>query len=316
MQKLVFSLLFVCNLVNSSDWNYYENGPLTWANDYSQYCDGSTQSPINIMPSNALNGRINKCELHHISQDIIDNTLLKLWDWNDQYIHHFTVKNNGHSISLSASSGDVIARLPNFIDTTSEHSEYCLDSIHFHWGTTDNVGSEHKINNIQYPSEIHFVHYSCNYDTLTSAIEDAYINANDEYVLAVVSVMVNIDENKESNVVFSSIGDEYCNLRDYDSQTEIKDLNLLGSIIPYINEIDDSNTFYHYKGSLTTPNCNEIVNWFVLDASVSVKSDDLSIFRQFHDTNGKLLKQNWRFTQQNANNVYSFAYPNNDQNDD
>ena len=47
-----------------------------------------------------------------------------------------------------------------------------------------------------------------------------------------------------------------------------------------INEIlPDYKGFYHYKGSLTTPDCHEIVNWIVLKDTNFVKSSQLEALR-------------------------------------
>lgn len=37
-------------------------------------------------------------------------------------------------------------------------TDYKLHSIHFHWGTDNNVGSEHTVNGKAYPMEMHVVH--------------------------------------------------------------------------------------------------------------------------------------------------------------
>lgn len=36
--------------------------------------------------------------------------------------------------------------------------------------------------------------------------------------------------------------------------------------------------FYHYKGSLTTPHCNEIVSWFVYKYPLDVSAETIKIF--------------------------------------
>ena len=65
-------------------------------------------------------------------------------------------------ITYLSSNDNTIAKFPNyFLPENSEHShKFCLDSFHFHWGKTDDYGSEHTFDGTHYPLEAHFVHYS------------------------------------------------------------------------------------------------------------------------------------------------------------
>ena len=37
---------------------------------------------------------------------------------------------------------------------------YKLLQLHFHWGDIDSMGSEHTINRVRFPMEVHLVHIS------------------------------------------------------------------------------------------------------------------------------------------------------------
>ena len=65
-------------------------------------------------------------------------------------------------ITYLTSNDNTIATFPNyFLPEHSDHDpKFCLDSFHFHWGKTDDYGSEHTFNGQHYPLEAHFVHYS------------------------------------------------------------------------------------------------------------------------------------------------------------
>ena len=47
---------------------------------------------------------------------------------------------------------------------------YVFAQLHFHWGSnTKDGGSEHLINNVRYPAEMHLVHYNAKYGSMTKA---------------------------------------------------------------------------------------------------------------------------------------------------
>ena len=106
--------------------------------------------------------------------------------------------------------------------------KYKLHSIHFH------LYSEHRLENHQYPMEMHMVHKN--------------MNKNDKQ-----------NENLVIGVLF-----------DYNSETDnefLKNMNLSNekkingaNILSLINKTEE---FYYYKGGLTTIPCTENVNWIV-----------------------------------------------------
>ncbi len=49
----------------------------------------------------------------------------------------------------------------------------------------------------------------------------------------------------------------------------------------------DSNTYYYYNGSLTTPPCTENVTWFVLEEPIEVSKDQIEYFRKFIEHNAR-----------------------------
>ena len=163
-------------------------------------CGGNEQSPINIdyNSENGFDAYSTELNNLNISYNIGFNTLLDLWNWNNnEYIYHFAATNNGHSIALApidsfgnqlnTKENGFIARLPNIFGI-SNTNEFCLHSFHFHWGEYNTEGSEHTIYGINYPAEIHFVHFSCDYDNLTHALNDVE-NLEDQRVLAVIGFL-------------------------------------------------------------------------------------------------------------------------------
>ena len=172
--KSIIALLLSVNLKSTigagGGWDYEHMSH--WSDDYSM-CAANDESPINIETGNVIYG---ECA----------STFNWTLDWS---IHNYQLTNNGHTIVLKPvkkvdidNDGDVsglytdtdgdswlpltlnentIGRLPNYhLPEGSEHTEFCLDGMHFHWGLENDEGSEHTVDGVQYPMEVHFVHYS------------------------------------------------------------------------------------------------------------------------------------------------------------
>ena len=198
--------LFVVKIAFGDTWNYdYSDthyGPYYWSDLYGT-CGGDEQSPINIdayIPSDGFSTFSDQLNEYGIDKNG-SQTFLNQWDWNGEFLHHFQVTNNGHSIQLSpidaqgnslSGKSEAIARLTNIFGSLDDSpSQFCLDSLHFHWGEHGTEGSEHTQYNKQYPAEVHFVHYSCDFNDLSSAV-DAHLDKTDSHVLAVVAFLFEI----------------------------------------------------------------------------------------------------------------------------
>lgn len=131
--------------------------------------------------------------------------------------------------------------------------EYNLLQFHYH------ALSEHTINGKHFPLEVHFVHKH---------------SATDFAVLSVMFV-----EGKEYDL-FKKYAAKFPSKKgDYKSDEKI---NLL-SLFP------KNKSYYNYSGSLTTPPCSEVVNWYVLKTHVEASKEQIDLF-------SKILTNNYRPT--------------------
>lgn len=101
-----------------------------------------------------------------------------------------TLENNGHVLVLEPSTTPTQSLngglLPNVYD---------LSHVEFHWGSTNNQGSEHIINDQEFAMELHFIHFNSKYPTLS----DALSSGNHDSV-AVLAVMVEMTD--DANTAF------------------------------------------------------------------------------------------------------------------
>ena len=123
---------------------------------------------------------------------------------------------------------------------------YKLHSFHFH------LYSEHRIQNKQYPMELHIVHKNLN--------KEDKENAN-----LVIAILFDYKEDKE-NIFLKAI-----------NLAEEKKIN--GA--PIIDLINKNDPFYYYKGSLTTVPCTENVNWIVFKDIKSMSFEQFNKFKNW-----------------------------------
>ena len=124
--------------------------------------------------------------------------------------------------------------------------KYKLQSFHFH------LYSEHRIENKQYPMEMHLVHKNLNKDD----------SLNENLVIAILFDYKDDKENKFLNDIKKK------------KKKKIND----ASIMDLINKND---AFYYYKGSTTTIPCSENVNWIVFKDIRSMSFEQFNKFKNW-----------------------------------
>lgn len=164
---------------------------------------------------------------------------------------------------------------------------YILAEIHFHWGYNASTGSEHSVKNKFYAMEAHLVHFSSKYSNVSMAAA-----SGDPSALAVLGVFIAEGKEKSSNEGFDTIA---ANIPQYDFimrklchnyRENFKCFRSSGNAMHVQQNINllsflpkSKQTFYRYSGSLTTPECNEIVLWTVVRNPIYVKPSLIQKFR-------------------------------------
>ncbi|KAL6259510.1 hypothetical protein P5V15_009428 [Pogonomyrmex californicus] len=184
--------------------------------------------------------------------------------------------NTGHSVQIR------LHGVPIHLSGGSLSSVYVLEQMHFHWP------AEHTVDGLRDPLELHLVHYDEQYANFSEA-------AQKENGIAVVAVLFKLDnyDNPElmpivetAEMVSNWVGHSMLEIRT--------------KLIPLLFLPKDHTTYYHYEGSLTTPNCQESVMWFVMTEKLTVSEAQLSVFRHIESSNGT-LKFNYRPIQKLGN---------------
>ena len=157
--------------------------------------------------------------------------------------------------------------------------KYKLLQFHFHWGRGTNEGTEHLVNGKAEEFEIHFVSEKI-------AGEDS--TAGD--AVAVIAV--------RGKVCKCSIrGRGIFKILDASEITEVDSSISIGEIV-MADLLPKNLDYYYYEGSLTTPDCDETVQWFVLKQIICVPTAYLAQLRNIEmDDTGNPLTFNFRAPQ-------------------
>ncbi len=232
-----------------SKWDYSgESGPEHWAElENSSDCGGQHQSPVNIIDIQTTSGNI----LERISDiQFEEKTTIK------------SITNNGHTIQYNF-NGDL-----NIIEY--KNKQYKMKQFHFH------SPSEHTINGVRYPLEIHMVHHS---------------EETNSYIVFAVLV-----QQGEPDVTFTFL-EKYLPIKEGETK-EINDSYDFGSTTSDLFGID-SVDLYTYNGSLTTPPCTEDVLWIVMKDASTASATQIELLQKL------MPKNNYRETQPiNGRTIY------------
>lgn len=203
----------------------------------AQCREGREQSPINIVT------RYTHPDLHetHIRGP------LQYRGYDDVMV---TAKNTGYKVRWAVSPGTpapVLAGGPL-------RGNYTFAEVHFHWL------SEHAINGIKYPLEIHLVHFKYG---LTAAEALARPDG-----VAVIGIFAQVGTPHSSAVLDELIpAIPYIQVKS-NEETRPFNINVTKLFSPRPQE------FYTYHGSLTTPGCPEVVTWIVMNQPTLVSHEN------------------------------------------
>ena len=212
---------------SASHWSYIgEEGPQFWARlqpDYALCRSGLRQSPIDIQKSWKL----------------AKNGVQPRYNPGPMQ-----VVNNGHTIQSNFASGSKLALLG---------VDYQLKQMHFH------APSEHLINGVIYPLELHFVH------------------AKDSGELAVLGVLV---ESGSQNAELEKF------IRNA-PQRKGKEQVSAGHNFDPRRLLPRQPAVYQYLGSLTTPPCSEGVKWSVFKEPIQASQEQIARLKMLYPNNSR-----------------------------
>ncbi|NXD78909.1 CAH15 anhydrase, partial [Halcyon senegalensis] len=214
-------------------------GPSHWK-ELKATCGGDKQSPVNI-------------DRRRLQWDGgLGDILFEGYDQAPPGKWRLT--NDGHTGALAS-------------ELASEHitisggglpGRYRALQLHFHWGSLSGNGSEHTLDGHQLPMELHIVHMNIKYRTLAEA--KGHPNG-----LAVLGFFFQVSETPNTN--YNTIVAGLRNVSHAGDSVDLASTFRLSTLLPPTGQLSG---YYRYQGSLTTPDCSEVVIWTVFEEPVEI----------------------------------------------
>jgi len=263
----------------SASWNYAGQGHY-WP-EIAPYCGGKRQSPIDIDTSKTFDTTTGSLKFSGYGGDLAG-----------------TFTNTGKSLKFTPEATEA-SDLPGIKDKNGSHimGSYELLQLHFHWGSDNDRGSEHTIDGNRFAMEMHLVHIKKQYlgDT------DAALASPDG--LSVVGIMFVVGQNGSDFAPLQPMVDAALEMADDQSAEVDADINLKD----FVNEVGPC--YYTYYGSLTTPTCNEVVSWFMMDGTIAISQEQLDAFKGLEYDDGAPIVDNFRPPQPLNNRIVKRVVP-------
>lgn len=258
--RLAFFCCFlsVFGVAQVSSWSYSEVNE--WHTKYPSHCNGQKQSPIDLVSSKVVYNESYTSDPFSFTN--FDTVTGIKW----------TLKNNGHTAQVTY-AGTAVTMKGGALPHT-----YRVAQFHFHWGNDNTKGSEHTVDGIAYPMELHIVTFNTNYASLTDALGH--------------------DDGAAVLGFFFEIGAEHSAMAKIVSaltQVTSADTNTTTTTVFALNALmATTQRFYRYSGSLTTPNCNEVVTWTIFTDTIKISQAQMNAFRALQDSHNHILQNNYR----------------------
>ncbi len=213
---------------HSAEWSYSgDSAPYHWGevkSDFKACAEGKFQSPVNLQ---RMKSTVLKHPIHFSYSDISGS-----------------VHNNGHALVVSFDDKAYVEL---------EGIRFYLRQLHFH------VKSEHALEGLFYPAELHVVHEDQNRQLL------------------VLGFLLEInDEDFDRYGFFAAL-------------PEVGE-TVHGAKIALEKLVRINGGHFYYRGSLTTPPCTEGVRWVIFDKHIRLSSEQLSRLEALYPNNYRPLR--------------------------
>ncbi|XP_055862295.1 carbonic anhydrase 1-like isoform X2 [Biomphalaria glabrata] len=228
-------------------WSYDDSdslkvGPRVWPQAFPN-CGHRYQSPIDIMATH-----FQYRPMSPIALTSVDHTGLS----------DVVFSNDGFTATIKPLHKNI------YIDCEDMPGRFILSGIHFHWGRTDHIGSEHLLDGHAFPLEMHLVAYNSEFPSLGEA-------EGKENGVHTVAIFFEVSDIPNQGLNFCV--ENFKNIQRPGADVKGEHFNISQLFPP------PGQPYFRYLGSLTTPPCTENVIWSVFAVPQVISLHQLSRFR-------------------------------------
>ncbi|XP_036427677.1 carbonic anhydrase 4-like [Colossoma macropomum] len=243
----------------------------TWPHTVAHQCNGTRQSPINIVTADV--------------QADSSLTAFSFSGFNDSSALVQMENADGKSVKVSLDDSKMS------VSGGGLQGHYKSTQFHLHWGNgSSSAGSEHTVNGKRYPMELHIVNMKSTLPNTTVALEDPT-------GLAVLGFFIEATSDSGKPESWKNLTSFLSSVPNKGDVVDIMDQISMDSLLEGV----DRTKYYRYLGSLTTPSCDEAVVWTVFKDPIKVSQDLINLFSTtmyINTTAQSLITSNFRGAQE------------------
>uniref|UniRef100_A0A1B6CEM1 Alpha-carbonic anhydrase domain-containing protein n=3 Tax=Clastoptera arizonana TaxID=38151 RepID=A0A1B6CEM1_9HEMI len=158
-------------------------------------------------------------------------------------------------------------------------NNYVFSQLHFHWGIDENEGSDHTIDGISYPMEMHVVFFKSTYLTQEAALKE-----NDGVIILVYFFKVV----STTNSTLESIVNSLKLITEPKTSVKIEAMPLSYILHEFEND------YLLYWGCIRAHNYSHPVLWIICRQAFGVSNKELEFFRELKDNRNFKIVRNFQ----------------------